>query len=65
MDKIITRTTGGWTFTIHVAVDAYSGERYIGIDSVSGDVIRCAHAYLTELQTKALIEALGGYYNEG
>ena len=65
MNKSITRSTGGWTFTIHVAVDSYSGERYIGIDSVSGDVIRRSHAYLTELQTKALIEALGGYYNEG
>lgn len=65
MDKCITRTTGGWTFMVHVADNAYTGERYIGIASLSGDTIRRAHAYLSERETKALIEALGGYYNEG
>ena len=64
MDKSITRTTGGWSFTIHVAVNAYTGERYVGIASMSDDVIRQAHAYLTEVETKELIEALGGYYND-
>ena len=63
MDKSITRTTGGWSFTIHVAVNAYTGERYVGIACMSDDVIRQAHAYLTEVETKELIEALGGYYN--
>ena len=62
-DKHITRTTGGWTFSVHVAVNAYTGERYVGITSMSDDVICQAHAYLSEVETKELIEALGGYYN--
>lgn len=63
MDKCMTRTTGGMTYTIHVAVNAYTGERYVGIASVSDDDLCHAHAYLTETETKELIEALGGYYN--
>ena len=52
MDKSITRTTGGMTYTIHVAVNAYTGERYVGIASVSDGDLRHAHAYLTEKRIK-------------
>lgn len=63
MDKYITRTTGGWTFTLHVETNPLTGERYIGLTSVAGTTVRHAHAYLSETETKELIEALGGYYN--
>ena len=65
MNKYITRTTGGWTFTIHVENNSHTGERYIGLTGVAGSTVRHAHAYLTEEETKELIEGLGGYYNEG
>lgn len=63
MNKYITRTTGGWTYTLNVEVDPYSGERYVDITGIADGVICHAHAYLTEVETKELIEALGGYYN--
>ena len=63
MDKSITRTTGGWTFTLKVEVDSYAGERYVSITGIADRATCHAHAYLTETETKELIEALGGYYN--
>ena len=58
MVKHITRTTGGWTYTLHVAVNAYTGERYVGITSLSNGDLCQAHARLSEVETKELIEAL-------
>lgn len=64
MDKYITRSTGWRTFALHVEVDASSGERYFDIASVTEDNIRHKHAYLTEHETKELIEALKEAFNE-